>query len=367
MAVADEARRRGHDVSFLVRQSFVPLLEKHGFSGSLAAEPRKQVQLSQVGDTWTDIAAYLGLTENDFVDQSQRVERKAIKEFKPDAVFVESNVTMPLTCLEDHIPLASTFTWADTSSLSLTTQGMRSSVPPTRLDRHNDSLQRMGVEPIADLSDLTVRFAQLILVPMTPSLEPELSDHARFRFVGDLLFHSLEYGELPAAVGAVLKSRPRVYVYLGTSDLEESIWVKTLQDAVGISDLAIVAASREHEMTQPRLAIQRWLPGGGVMSSADICLHAGTANTMMLAVRHGVPQMLLPFSDSERRYHAEKIVALGAGVLADKAAIGDASKLCVAIHSVLDALTVKQASVRLRDEAAVYAGPRMAVDMLEAI
>lgn len=151
MAVADEARRRGHHVHFAARKAFIEIIERFNFAWSAVVEPIKQDVRGQCGDTWTEIAAHLGLTQTDFVGEALCVEAKIFQEFRPDAVFASSNVTIPLTCAERDIPLISPFSWADTSSLTLKTKSIHSNVLPNCLDCHNALLERLGYDRITDL------------------------------------------------------------------------------------------------------------------------------------------------------------------------------------------------------------------------
>ncbi len=358
MAVADEARRRGHSAHFLIREEFVSLAEQFGFSWTLAVKPQRKQAGPPIGDTWTEIAAHLGITDEGYLEKTLRLETEIIRKFRPDYAFMESNVTLPLTCIQNSIPFGSTFTWADTADLRLHTREMSVGSLADAILFHNRYLESYGVGAIADLSELVTKFATVITVPMIPSLEPEISTKEQFAFVGHLLFEPLEYQDMPLKVKRCGDESACLYVYLSTSDVSRAVWSSSL-DALSKSGIGLIAAGTSGSSSD-------WLPGGTAMSKADVVLHAGTANTMMLAIKHGVPQLLLPHNDSERLYHSEKLALEGAGEIVEEEILGDEERFRSKVLSLAFEPKFQEASLRLCNQLEQYNGPAQAMDLIEA-
>lgn len=212
-----------------------------------------------------------------------------------------------------------------------------------------------------------MKLARFIVIPTIPCLEPMLFEDERLRFVGELLFHALEYDPLDVAVDLALGPGPRLYVYLTTSEIEERVWVETLKAAAQLSGLSILSAAREHILLGERIAICKWLPGGSAIRTANVCLHPGTRNTMMLAVRHGIPQIMLPLANSERRYHAETIQQQGGGLIVEEDFIRDPQQLHTLALSIAKSPERQAASLHLQAEASRYRGAVQTVDLLESL
>ena len=367
LAVADEARKRGHQVHFLIKETFVQLVQRFGYEWTLAAEPRMRDNTISCPDTWSDIAAYLGLTQTEFLNEALQIEKELTHKFRPDWVFIESNVSLPLTCIREGIPFASTYSWADAPALQLQTQKVTSGLAPNATAQHNLYLEKCGSTSILDLSELVTQFAKMVVIPSIPSLQPEVSSNSRFTFVGHLLFDALEYAALSAKGKEGFNNGLRVYAYLATSDLRESVWAKALEHVCAVPGVSVLTITKNHRSHVHNCVAQAWLPGGTVMSMADISLHAGTANTMMLAVQHKVPQIMLPLSDSERRYNSEQVVRCGAGLIIDQDCIEDPEQLRHLLLTTHKRESIRLAATRLQQEAQQCRGPQLVMDKIENI
>lgn len=366
LAVADEARRRGHQSHFLIKETFVPLVEQFRYPWTLAAEPQRRSDFRQCPDIWSEIATYLGLTEPGYLCDALRIEKALVENFKPDWVFIESNITLPLTCLQAKIPFVSTLSWADMPGLRLRTQKINLGTVVTTTAQHNIRLEKLGLSTIADLSELVTRFADLIVIPSIPILQPELSRDSRLTFVGHLLFEQLEYAPLASEIVSEFDGELRVYAYLATSDIHESVWVNALENVCRTDGIKVLATTKEKYSPRGRNCITRqWLAGGSAMSLAHISLHAGTANTIALAAKHGVPQVMLPCGDSERRYNSEQVERCDAGLLIEMDDLDNAERLCHSLLRVVKEEARVRASRRLQEEMQLYRGPERVLDLID--
>src|SRR5579871_2869809 len=84
LALADEAKRRGHVVAFLSPPKFLSWIDKEGFQTFNAPLPLPYQ--GQIPDSFklADVALSLGLADVDFIEASIMAELHAIRHFQPD-------------------------------------------------------------------------------------------------------------------------------------------------------------------------------------------------------------------------------------------------------------------------------------------
>jgi UDP:flavonoid glycosyltransferase YjiC (YdhE family) len=118
---------------------------------------------------------------------------------------------------------------------------------------------------------------------------------------------------LPAPGG-----RPRVLVTLGTVLLEGDL-LDALVDAVATLDVEVVALvppGVAHPLHDPRTNVH-WLPFTPMAELLDagisVVVAAGGAGTVLAALSHGIPMVLLP-RGAEKPQNAERVSAAGAGI-----------------------------------------------------
>lgn len=153
--------------------------------------------------------------------------------------------------------------------------------------------------------------------------------------------------------------RPRICVTLGTvgpavlggMDLAELVGALTLLDVevvvAGTGDHVAALAGRAPDSV--RLAA--WLPMSEVAPTCAAVVHHGGAGTMLTALAHRVPQILLPGVQADQRANAERLHATGGGILIsrEEATPGTVREACAA---VLDERSYRASAQALGDEIA---------------
>lgn len=175
-------------------------------------------------------------------------------------------------------------------------------------------------------------------------------------------------GERPPVWLADLPARPMVYATLGTvynkvPGIFEALLAGLRDEAITL----VLTIGREQDPArfgpQPaNVHIERYIPQTLLLPHCDVVISHGGYNTVMAALDHALPQLLIPLS-ADQFVHAERCVALGAGrQLAsdalDRAALGDALRL------LLEDDTYRVSARRVQREMQALPGLDRAVDLL---
>ncbi|WP_320065214.1 nucleotide disphospho-sugar-binding domain-containing protein [Micromonospora sp. RTGN7] len=102
-----------------------------------------------------------------------------------------------------------------------------------------------------------------------------------------------------------------------------------------------------------------------LLPECDAVIGHGGAGTLLTAVTHGLPQLLVPRLPDHVR-HADRVAAAGAGVVVP-APLVEPAALVAGLTALLDDPAYRAAAVRLRDEAASQPTPARLVDDLAAL
>ena len=218
----------------------------------------------------------------------------------------------------------------------------------------NSSVQSRGFAPITNLLDYPG--IDHVIVATLPELD-EYSQQAdsRWHWVGPV------QGPAPATLDEALfetpDNRPLVLVGLTTHTGygPQTELLQRILDGLSELPVRVVATSGPAvdrlALHVPRNAIVReYLPHRALMPKVAVCVtHAGHG-TLTEALLQGVPLVCLPHPRSDQLYLAQRVAALGAGVLVDRdqppAAIGEAVQTVLSTAKFHEAANSLKARIR---------------------
>jgi MGT family glycosyltransferase len=117
---------------------------------------------------------------------------------------------------------------------------------------------------------------------------------------------------------------------------------------------------------QPRnVRIEQYIPLTLLFPRCDLVISHGGSNTMMAALAHGIPQVMVPIA-ADQPYNAARCSAAG---VAQVVRSSDATTASIreAALSVLADPSYRRAAQRIRDEMVTLSGPEHAVSLLERL
>lgn len=318
LSVAYEARKRGHSVKFLCKKSFAKIVKRFEYPLFIAPSS-KPSGINIVPFKLSDVAIELGLIDFVYIRESIKAERKAIKTFKPDIIFAETQLTIPISAGIEKIPFAATASWADHPKFTspLFPKSTKSSGYE---DRYNRILKQYKLKEIRDICELGFLRADLMIAPTIPKLQPELKQVSGVCFVGQLISPEMEEGQLPKQIEKWDKKRPVVYVYMSPGDIPSKEWIKTLIEGFAESEFNVIVTLspvlvKASELTKlQNIIFSESVPGSVACRRADLVITHGGSNTVANALIAGKPLMVFSHYYAERDYNGRAIEAQGAGI-----------------------------------------------------
>jgi UDP:flavonoid glycosyltransferase YjiC (YdhE family) len=368
LALAEQAHDRGHEVLFLARPEFCPIIARCGFPVEVAPTPPTRSGFSPVAHTSfqvSDDAVALGWADVDHLREAVATERRVIHQFRPDIMYTEYQISTAISSALERVPLACTVSWPDCAGFTSPLYTEPAS-HTTELARVNTLLAEYGLPLAEDICDLVSTRAQLRLAATTPTQQPELAQLGDVHFVGHLHSRQLETTD-PAP------SHPRrgrlVYVYLTPGEIPTDTWVPAVLDAFDGTDFEVMVNIAPYEFTPPaatppNVRFYRRLPGLSVIRHASVVISHGGANTVTAAAMSGVPQLIHSGRYAERDYNGRAIQRLGAGLNLRLDRM-NGPDLRTDVMSVDRSASVRSAAQRLGREILSLGGAAQAVSLME--
>jgi UDP:flavonoid glycosyltransferase YjiC (YdhE family) len=164
---------------------------------------------------------------------------------------------------------------------------------------------------------------------------------------------------------------PLVYATLGTAVNTRTeilgAFVEALRDErVNL----VVTVGRDGDPDQfgpqpPNVRVERYIPQTLLFPRCDLVISHGGSNTMLAALTHGIPQVMVPIT-ADQPENAERCTAAGVARVVPLAEATAASVREAAL-AVLGDPSYRRSAERVRDEMAALAGPDEAVVLLERL
>jgi len=216
-----------------------------------------------------------------------------------------------------------------------------------------------GLPPDPELAAIA---RHLVLAPFPPSYRDPVSPLAATAHA---------FRPAPAPVSRS-DEPPLVYFSLGTEfNLESGDLFARVLDGLRdlpVSVLATVGSDIDPAELGPqpdRIRVERYVPQAEVLPRASAVVSHGGSGSVLGALAHGLPLVLLPMG-ADQPYNAARCEALGVARSLDVIAATPAD-VRDAVADVLADRSYRAAAGRLRDEFAVLPGPERAVGLIEQL
>ncbi len=316
LSVAEEANKY-FDIAFLCKKEFKRFFyEKYLFYDDIL--PIKKTNQGNIL-LWNDAAYAMGLCDNEFVQKAFQHQLNIVREYEPDIIFAEYNLTILLVAQVLKIPIVSTVNWADTAEFTL--DGAINEVQhKDAVLAYNKILEKYNYGGYKDISDLATSIPHLV-APTLPELQPELLTYNPV-YSGSLLCNTLELGSDEIEI-----DDNNIYVYLTSCDIETEIWFPVIIRELSKLNLSVYIVSNqmiddmidnERIVVPPDFHLARFWPSLRVLQKSKLVIHAGSANIIAGALLNGVPSVMFPMNDGERLYNAKAVERKGGGSIIDE-------------------------------------------------
>jgi UDP:flavonoid glycosyltransferase YjiC (YdhE family) len=164
---------------------------------------------------------------------------------------------------------------------------------------------------------------------------------------------------------------PLVYATLGTAVNTRteilSIFIEALRDA-HVNLVVTVGRNRNPDQfgpQPPHVRIERYIPQSLLFPRCDLVISHGGSNTMLAALAHGIPQVMVPIT-ADQPDNAERCTAAGVARMVPLAE-ATAASIREAALAVLADPTYRLAAERTRDQMAALPGTDRVLALLERL
>ena len=220
--------------------------------------------------------------------------RKAIQSYKPNVVYSEFNLSAIVAAKAENIKVATGYSFPTQKAYASNPEyckGVQSYLKENMLPE---------IESVLDIFN----WADLKIAPSSYQLEPINDDNVVF--TGPLFnISNNSINNLP---------RKKIISYINAS-LGVSTVVNELTKAFLNSEYEVFIATEELKpYRRDNIIVGRRFDFSKLMPEAIAYLNHGGQNSIMTGLVHGVPQIICPGNVFERKYNADSVVALNAGI-----------------------------------------------------
>jgi MGT family glycosyltransferase len=408
LAIAGALRERGHEVAFysgpsaqalldaehLTTFPFVRLDERRGYDGMRALEPHDARARPRPGVVKRALRDWLVET----IPAQLADLEPVLADWRPDVLVCDLSLWGPIMVLWEKtglpVALSSTFMgplipgpdappWGfgmapphgpaqRALAATLTWVTERAGAPMrARLDalRAEHGLPPAGTTPNA----FTARLP-LTLVGNVPELDYGRRDlPPNVHYVGSCVWHPPVEAHDAAAVQALPREWPWVHVSESTVRVGDPYLLRAAAAGLGGEPLEVVMTTGGHRAPEQlglgalpgNVHLSRWINHAALLARCSVVVTGGGAATIIAAVQHGVPLVVVPTAH-DKPDNARRVVEAGVGVrLTPRACTPE--RLRDAVRAVRDDRRYRDAAARIGARLRDAPGPPGAAALLEAL
>jgi UDP:flavonoid glycosyltransferase YjiC (YdhE family) len=307
LAIAREARQRGHEVLFHACAPSSRLLTENGFvvrdfAGASGAGTGAVGAIRDIYDVFTT----LGMDRPDYWHYLLHREREVIGEVEPDVVIADMRPTAVISARRCGVP-----------TIGLASIGTDPRLQQRPEDQPLDALARHAArsylgQPVETLPELLFWSADKKIATSFAQFEPELSDVPGLEYVG-----YLNGSNRRGLDGLPPRPERLVLAYLSTVGWNSETMVRSLARSAELADVHIWCVTNANGRTEKvgdHLRLFDYLPLDELLSESSGLLFHGGQGTALGALFHAVPAIACPGQNYERQYNADRIQALRCGL-----------------------------------------------------
>ncbi len=246
-------------------------------------------------NSFDEVLWFTGNLDYRYLRKSVESVRKAIRDFRADAVYSEFNISAIIASKIENIPLYATVSYptqhefAHRSDLA---KGLNKLLAEYGLPEADSALQ------LFDRADRS-------FCPSIRKLEPIEKDSVHY--CGALK---------PVSINGPSSAGDRILVYMGSGTISPKKMLDIMKKAFSSSSYQVYIASASlKEETVDNIHIARRWDFGTMLDEAVLFINHGGQNSIVDGLLHGVPQIMVPGKVFERKYNADSVARNNAGVV----------------------------------------------------
>jgi UDP:flavonoid glycosyltransferase YjiC (YdhE family) len=330
LAVADAARRRGHEVHVAASGPVTTPLRTRGEQvhdlpaatvlGLPEPVSRRIQQGSQrtrlpvregrgVGNIWF-VLAFSGFASRSYLRRATTAYLGLVDQVRPDVLFTDLDPITLMTSRITGLPVAATYA-------SVMHEG-HGSIPWQLLRRATGGVLRDHGHTLIDPDELYFAPQVRKIIPSIPELDDTDPARPDVCYVGHLTADLATRETGPARPPS--DGTRYVFVYVGTGSVPLGR-LREVLPAVFPAASPVTFLVGAHSLTRSErigaVEFHPYVSARDVLASSDWTICHGGQNTIIESLRHDVPLLIFPGPIFERRFNAAKVAAAGAGHFAE--------------------------------------------------
>lgn len=306
--LANEFIKKGHEVALCaaedpnyhsienVKNYYAPIPSILGIP-ELADKSILKEAHEKTMNSFEDVLNFIGAIDEEFFANDVYYIRKAIQEFKPDAIYSEFRVAAIVAAKLEGIKVATGFSFPVQKSFACNPEysgGVNKYLEKNNLNE---------VESVLEIFD----WADLKIVPSSYEIEPMEGEN--IIFVGPL--------SLPNSI-QVKGEKNKIVAYMGNGTVSPMKLIEELTKAFENSKYQVYIATEQVEpYKKNNITVNKRFDFSKLMTEAIVYINHGGQNSIMTGLIYGVPQIMCPGNVFERKYNASSIVKLNAGKMVE--------------------------------------------------
>jgi UDP:flavonoid glycosyltransferase YjiC (YdhE family) len=248
--------------------------------------------------SFEQVLSLIGATARSFFARDVAAVRQAIGAFEPDVVFAEFRLAAIVAARLEQVRVVTDYAYVGQPSFASS---------PAHSGGVREYLREHGLPAVRSALEL-FDWADIKFVASSYELEP--IDGPNVIHVGP--FQSVGEPRAPSPTPGCLLA------YAGTGPITPARLLRVLSAACRDLPLHLYLASAGLEpFDRGAIHVRPWFDFDALLAEALASIHHGGQNSVMSALVHGVPQIVVCGDHFERGYNADSVVRLGAGVKLD--------------------------------------------------
>lgn len=261
--------------------------------------------------------------------------RDAIKDFEPDVVYAEANLSAIVAALAAEKPVITSYSYPMQASFASTPKYSKG------VNRVLNVLNLPKVKSTLDLLEL----ADLRVIPSSYELEP--IDKPNTIFTGPFQRPNESVKE---------ETKNKILAYMGSGTISQKTLVQELKNAFEGSEYELYIAGRDLKKEEKaNIHISERFDFSELLPSTAVYINHGGQNSIMDAIFYEVPQIICPGKVFERKYNAKSIADNQAGIYLPENAF-QADKLKQLVEKIIGNKDYERNAKRLKDSLSTLGG-----------
>lgn len=384
LAIAQELRRRGHELIFAGESNKTNYIRQEGFTVLPLHEPDPELLYGNIR------SGKLCFVSDAEIECMIEADLALYRELKPDLVLSDGRFSAPLSTHIAGLKHAAIVNVSSTEYRALPYIPFFEQIPPRLIKRDStlwrslDSFNlRLEMLVFDNVMSIFKRLSRkhglktsitatnclagkdLTLLSDVPEYFPTRNLPGNYHYIGPLTWKSAS--EPPAWWPPEKGNSPLIYVTMGTTGIGD--FFHKAHELFKASDMAAIVTTggqaKGLETIPGKLYLENFIDGDLVMEACDLVVCHGGNGTIYQALQHGRPIIGIP-TIPDQKFNMRRVEALGIGrSLSWEDFSNKPSALLDLIAEVLRDQSYYRSALKLKDILAGYDAPLLAADIIE--